>query len=261
MPVCEFCNSTFPNNDRLNKHQAHAKRCHERLEERLLHQLSDHSDIRPYILALEAIDADADGAMGEGGVDHVNDESHGVNMELYDGSEHEAVDDFTPQFGASNESEANSDTTPPPQKRAKVMMEEVQDAEEGGGHHVLYEEKYPHPAGEPIQEERKPTQFDTMKNERQDKTPWYPFKSKGEWALAKWLVESGVTGARIDSFLKLEKVRIRLITSQPDADTTYRSRESSSFNLRTERNFSSSSIPCRLDRSFTVHPSIWSEIS
>jgi hypothetical protein len=94
-----------------------------------------------------------------------------------------------------------------------VTVEEVEVEEEGGGHRFLYEEKYPHPAGEPIQEERKLTQFDTMKNERQDKTPWYPFKSKGEWALAKWLVESGVTGARINSFLKLEKVCIRLITS------------------------------------------------
>jgi hypothetical protein len=52
------------------------------------------------------------------------------------------------------------------------------------------------------------TSFEKIRGrrEKQNKAPWYPFKSLSEWELARWLVESGVTGKKIESFLKLEKV-------------------------------------------------------
>ncbi len=36
--------------------------------------------------------------------------------------------------------------------------------------------------------------------------PWAPFGSEEEWELAWWLMESGVSQKKIDSFLKLKKV-------------------------------------------------------
>ena len=36
--------------------------------------------------------------------------------------------------------------------------------------------------------------------------PWAPFGSEEEWELARWLMESGASQKKIDSFLKLKKV-------------------------------------------------------
>lgn len=40
---------------------------------------------------------------------------------------------------------------------------------------------------------------------RQDNI-YYPFASRGEWQLAQWLINSSLTQAQTDSFLKLEEV-------------------------------------------------------
>ncbi|KAJ3924658.1 MAG: hypothetical protein NXY57DRAFT_879277, partial [Lentinula lateritia] len=37
--------------------------------------------------------------------------------------------------------------------------------------------------------------------------PWSPFQNKGEWELARWLMESGASQGKIDQFLKLTKVQ------------------------------------------------------
>ena len=36
--------------------------------------------------------------------------------------------------------------------------------------------------------------------------PWAPFKTEDEWELARWLMTSGVSQKKINSFLKLNKV-------------------------------------------------------
>jgi hypothetical protein len=36
--------------------------------------------------------------------------------------------------------------------------------------------------------------------------PWAPFESEDEWELARWLITSGVSQTKMDSFLKLNKV-------------------------------------------------------
>ncbi|KAF8799293.1 hypothetical protein BYT27DRAFT_7040688, partial [Phlegmacium glaucopus] len=37
--------------------------------------------------------------------------------------------------------------------------------------------------------------------------PWAPFESEDEWELARWLMTSGVSQTKIDSFLKLNKIK------------------------------------------------------
>jgi hypothetical protein len=37
--------------------------------------------------------------------------------------------------------------------------------------------------------------------------PWAPFETEEEWELAKWLMTSGVSQKKTDSFLKLKTVR------------------------------------------------------
>ncbi|KAJ7820185.1 hypothetical protein B0H14DRAFT_3472539 [Mycena olivaceomarginata] len=37
--------------------------------------------------------------------------------------------------------------------------------------------------------------------------PWEPFESEDEWEMAHWLMTSGLSGKKTDSYLKLKKVR------------------------------------------------------
>ena len=41
--------------------------------------------------------------------------------------------------------------------------------------------------------------------------PWFPFPSKDKWELAHWLMESGASHSKIDSFLKLKAVCVSLM--------------------------------------------------
>ena len=41
-----------------------------------------------------------------------------------------------------------------------------------------------------------------------DQPPWHPYESKAEWEMAKFLVESNLSHANIDRFLKLDLVRL-----------------------------------------------------
>ncbi|KAF8057386.1 hypothetical protein FPV67DRAFT_1724001, partial [Lyophyllum atratum] len=45
------------------------------------------------------------------------------------------------------------------------------------------------------------------KQENRGHAPWYPFESQKEWELAEWLMTSGVSQRKIDSFLKLKSIR------------------------------------------------------
>ncbi|KAJ3864827.1 hypothetical protein EV359DRAFT_72791 [Lentinula novae-zelandiae] len=66
----------------------------------------------------------------------------------------------------------------------------------------IYEESYPRPAGTPV----RPCQTSFEIYREQQKTdgsePWEPFQSQDEWELARWLMESGASQTKIDSFLK-----------------------------------------------------------
>ncbi|KAF8054072.1 hypothetical protein FPV67DRAFT_1442201, partial [Lyophyllum atratum] len=46
-----------------------------------------------------------------------------------------------------------------------------------------------------------------QKQETRGHAPWYPFESQKEWEVAEWLMTSGVSQRKIDSFLKLKSIR------------------------------------------------------
>ncbi|KAF8954739.1 hypothetical protein BDZ97DRAFT_1927768 [Flammula alnicola] len=47
--------------------------------------------------------------------------------------------------------------------------------------------------------------FEAYRREQEERNqePWYPFESKDEWELARWLMTSGVSQKKMDSFLEL----------------------------------------------------------
>lgn len=46
--------------------------------------------------------------------------------------------------------------------------------------------------------------------------PYYPFSSRRDWELAKWLTDSSLTQAEIDTFLKLDRVSRALLPRRPE---------------------------------------------
>lgn len=48
---------------------------------------------------------------------------------------------------------------------------------------------------------------DHLRDERKIAGPYYPFASKAEWKLAKWLTEASLPQTEIDKFLRLDFVR------------------------------------------------------
>jgi hypothetical protein len=69
-------------------------------------------------------------------------------------------------------------------------------------------EEFPRPAGVPIGEgvsSFEKWRRDQVKN---NEPPWSPFESREEWELAQWLIASGISQKKIDSFLKQKTVRV-----------------------------------------------------
>ncbi|KAJ3859983.1 hypothetical protein EV359DRAFT_75404 [Lentinula novae-zelandiae] len=71
----------------------------------------------------------------------------------------------------------------------------------------IYEESYPRPAGTPVRPCQ--TSFEIYREQQKadGSEPWEPFQSQDEWELACWLMESGASQTKIDSFLRLNKIR------------------------------------------------------
>lgn len=53
------------------------------------------------------------------------------------------------------------------------------------------------------------TQFEILRERQkaEGQEPWFPFPNEDEWDLARWLMESAASQAKIDSFMKLKAVR------------------------------------------------------
>ncbi|KAJ7689553.1 hypothetical protein B0H17DRAFT_872490, partial [Mycena rosella] len=53
------------------------------------------------------------------------------------------------------------------------------------------------------------TFFETLREQQRDagRAPWYPFESEDQWELARWLMTSGLSQKKTDSYLKLKTVR------------------------------------------------------
>ncbi|KAF7292090.1 hypothetical protein MIND_01235400 [Mycena indigotica] len=71
-------------------------------------------------------------------------------------------------------------------------------------------EDFPEPAGCVLDGGAKgKTAFEVYREQQEELglLPWGDFESAGDWELAKWLVEAGVSRGKIEEFLKLEKIR------------------------------------------------------
>ncbi|GLB45368.1 hypothetical protein LshimejAT787_2200310 [Lyophyllum shimeji] len=96
--------------------------------------------------------------------------------------------------------EAPQDQPPPsdPLQRRAVEVEEVLD-EDSPDHRWV--EDYPGPAGSVYGRSQGTFEKYREKQEERGDPPWYPFESEAEWELARWLMTSGVSQSKIDSFL------------------------------------------------------------
>lgn len=62
-------------------------------------------------------------------------------------------------------------------------------------------------AGFPIQRSPSVYEYHRQRLQAENKDMWSPFQNEGHWDMAKWLVNSGVSQNKINSFLKLPIVR------------------------------------------------------
>lgn len=93
---------------------------------------------------------------------------------------------------------------PPSSKRRRVEVEGVADDE------TVFVETFPlESAGAWVEEKPGRTPFELHRDAQRAKglPPWAPYDSLEDWELASWLIKSGVSQSRIDSFFKLRKVR------------------------------------------------------
>lgn len=105
---------------------------------------------------------------------------------------------------------------PSPRPSQRTYVEDVEDEDEGLSNRsapagkntkedVRWYESFPG-AGAP--KGHQASSFEKYSKQQKDNNepPWAPFESKDEWELAKWLMESGASQNKMDSFLKLNSV-------------------------------------------------------
>ncbi|KAJ7725295.1 hypothetical protein DFH07DRAFT_758708 [Mycena maculata] len=110
-----------------------------------------------------------------------------------------------PAAAAASPPASSAPGNPPPSswKRPRATVEEVEDED------ARWVQDYPEEkeAGVPL--EKCKTFFEKYRadQKREGHAPWYPFESKEEWELARWLMTSGLSQKKTDEFLKLKSVR------------------------------------------------------
>ncbi|KAJ4479710.1 hypothetical protein C8J55DRAFT_455705 [Lentinula edodes] len=102
--------------------------------------------------------------------------------------------------------------SPVPQHHKRPYIEEAEDDSVNNTTSAydpnwLYEQVYPRPAGVPIRHCQSFFEEYRSKQKAEGMEPWEPFASEDEWELARWLMESGASQGKIDSFLRLNKIR------------------------------------------------------
>jgi hypothetical protein len=98
-------------------------------------------------------------------------------------------------------------------RNATVENSDKEDLDEedvdGGAVDARFIEDFPRPAGLPHSADKtRRSNFEHHLDEQKKAgdAPWAPFESEDEWELARWLITSGVSQTKMDSFLKLNKV-------------------------------------------------------
>ncbi|KAJ6573733.1 hypothetical protein B0H10DRAFT_1963849 [Mycena sp. CBHHK59/15] len=88
-------------------------------------------------------------------------------------------------------------------KRPRATVEEVEDEDE------RWEQEFPQEFEAGAILEKCQTQFEKLRQDQKgsEQEPWYPFESKDEWEMARWLMTLGLSQAKTDDYLKLKAVR------------------------------------------------------
>jgi hypothetical protein len=105
--------------------------------------------------------------------------------------------------------DSEEETIPTASSQKRPYVEDLDDEEdEPPETDSVYIQEFPAHlrAGEKKGESK--TQFEMLRERQKAEglEPWSPFPSQNEWELARWLVESGASQSKIDSFFKLKAV-------------------------------------------------------
>jgi hypothetical protein len=75
---------------------------------------------------------------------------------------------------------------------------------------LVYIQEFPAQFRAGWKKEEVETQFEILreKQKAEGQEPWFPFPSKDEWELARWLMKSVASQSKINSFMKLKTVRV-----------------------------------------------------
>ncbi|GBE88897.1 hypothetical protein SCP_1403050 [Sparassis crispa] len=95
------------------------------------------------------------------------------------------------------------------QPSRRVCIEEVEDEDAGGMPKKPWLGEYPDEAG--TTHSTAETVFEKLRKQKTSsgESSWAPFESEEEWALARWLMTSGLSQKAIDKYLQLEITRAR----------------------------------------------------
>jgi hypothetical protein len=97
----------------------------------------------------------------------------------------------------------------PTRESRHATVEVVEDEDDDITKDSRFIEDFPEPSGLPHSADKiQLSDFEHHLNEQKKAgdAPWAPFETEDEWELARWLMTSGVSQTKIDSFLKLNKV-------------------------------------------------------
>ena len=96
----------------------------------------------------------------------------------------------------------------PTRDSRRATVEDVED-EDDITEDSRFIEDFPEPAGLPHSADKtRLSDFERhlYEQKKAGDAPWAPFETEDEWELARWLMTSGMSQTKIDSFLKLNKV-------------------------------------------------------
>jgi hypothetical protein len=171
---CVYCSAGLPTAQGLHSHLAQSQRCRAR-----------------HCASIAESASDSDSQLGEN-----------------------EPEDNLPPYIEVNPGPAEDDLEEP---RQQLRHATVEDSDEDLDNNIedsttdsrCYIEDFPRPAGLPLYAEKtRRSSFEQYLDEQKKAgdAPWAPFESEDEWELARWLMTSGVSQTKMDSFLKLNKV-------------------------------------------------------
>jgi len=176
---CPYCFERYPTEQGLNYHYSRNVACRKQLED-------------AYPLKPAGVDEDGLGASWI--------------PEFPSGVEHNDFEPTTPSPNTTNSD--NIHDTNRPRRQHAVQIEEIEDEEARSSKPsaAWVEDHSGCEAGKTFG--TYVSSFERLRRQQEEKQlpVWAPFTSEEEWNMAKWLMTSGTSQGKIDSFLKLAKV-------------------------------------------------------